>query len=301
VVLSLKRSQAVNELAGHVYSLLPGNPHPYADRAISFAGIAEELGLGRYWRGGSKLPSIISLFNGTLERHEERFCALVLEVVRRGSRYRMGKRSPITHEKISRLNDLVAQIGFKIPELHDPDFLKSLPREGAAKEERCTAAAFENLRRQLDELMIMDPQPRGYAFERFLNSLFAASGMAPREPFRLVGEQIDGSFQFQAETYLLEATWENQRVGEEELNAFSGKVGGKAEWSRGLYVSYSGFSEGGLEAFARGKRTRVVCLSGLDLHDLLSRNLELGEVLDRKVRRAAETNEAYAPVGELFP
>lgn len=299
--LSLAQSQTVNELADQLYDFLPGKPHPFADSAISFAGVAGELGLGRYWTAGSKLPAITALLIGTLEHHEERFCDLVLEVVRRGMRYRMSKGDTITREEISQLNGLIAQVGFKIPELHAPDFLRGLPTRTAVEEEKVGDVEVKALRQQFDEIRNLDPQPRGYAFERYLSDVFQTFDMAPQRAFRLVGEQIDGSFQFQSETYLVEATWQNHQVGEEELNAFAGKVGGKAEWSRGLFVSYSGFSERGLEAFARGKRTRIVCMSGLDLHELLSRSLALGDVLDHKVRRAAETNEAYVPVRDLFP
>ena len=301
MALSLAQSQTVNELADQLYGFLPGNPHPFADSAISFAGVAGELGLGRYWSAGSKLPAITALLIGTLEHLEEHFCDLVLEVVKRGMRYRMNKGEPITYEEISQLNDLIAEVEFKIPELHALDFLRSLPKKAAVENEEVGVAEVETLRQQFDEVRKLDPQARGYAFERFLNGLFQTFDMAPKKAFRLLVEQIDGSYQFQNETYLLEATWQNRRVGEEELNAFSGKVGGKAEWSRGLFVSYSGFSEDGLEAFARGKRTRIVCMSGLDLNDLLSSALPLNEVLDRKVRRAAETNETHVPVRELFP
>ena len=296
---SLKQSQALGELASALYGFLPGKPHPYADQSISLEGIANDLGLGQYWTGGSKLPAITRLLTDTLEHRPERFCDLIVEVVKRGMGYRMGTGNPVTREETGRLNDLVANVGFKIPDLHDPNFLKSLPRKQAAQKEASAAAAVEALRQQFNEIMSLEPHPRGYAFEGFFNGLFGAFNLAPKEAFRLVGEQIDGSFQFQSETYLLEATWQNRQVGEEELNAFAGKVGGKAEWSRGLFVSYSGFSEGGLEAFARGKRTNIVCMSGQDLYELLSRGLPLNELLDRKVRRAAETNEAYVPVREL--
>jgi hypothetical protein len=56
-------------------------------------------------------------------------------------------------------------------------------------------------------LMQLSPQERGLRFERFLSKLFAAYQLAPRGAFRLVGEQIDGSFLLHAETYLLEAKW----------------------------------------------------------------------------------------------
>jgi hypothetical protein len=64
-------------------------------------------------------------------------------------------------------------------------------------------------------------------------------------------------------------------------------------------VSNSGFTEDGLVAFGRAKR--VICMDGLDLFDTLSRELPLNHVLDRKVRRAAETGLPFARVRDLFP
>ena len=51
------------------------------------------------------------------------------------------------------------------------------------------------------------PQARSYAFESFLKNLFDVYGLTAQEPFRLRGEQIDGSSQLSSETYLVEAKW----------------------------------------------------------------------------------------------
>ena len=144
---------------------------------------------------------------------------------------------------------------------------------------------------------MLDPQPRGYAFEKFLKELFDANGMAGRASFRLVGEQIDGSFEIMGETYLLEAKWTNQQVGAADLRSFNAKVEDKASWSRGLFVSNSGFSEDGLVAFGKGKS--LVCMDGLDLSDMLQQRLSFNEVLSKKVRRAAETGRPFVRVREL--
>jgi len=85
----------------------------------------------------------------------------------------------------------------------------------------------------------------------------------------------------------------------EDLHAFHGKVEQKAAWTRGLFISNSGFSPAGLLAFGRGKR--VVCMDGFDLYELLNRNLSLGRVIDRKVRHAAETGVLFAHIRDLFP
>jgi hypothetical protein len=96
----------------------------------------------------------------------------------------------------------------------------------------------------------VNPQTRGLRFEGFLNELFAGFGLAPRGAFRIVGEQIDGSFRLQGHTYLVEVKWHGPQIGFADLMTFSGKVSGKAAWSRGLFVSNSGFTAEGLEAFS---------------------------------------------------
>lgn len=142
-------------------------------------------------------------------------------------------------------------------------------------------------------------QTRGYAFEALLRDLFNVFGLEAREPFRLKGEQIDGSFLLQGETYLVEAKWQDAQTGVADLHTFHGKVEQKAAWTRGLFVSHSGFTEDGLAAFGRGKK--VICMDGLDLYETLSRELPLDRVLERKVRRAAETGLPFARVRDLFP
>ena len=165
------------------------------------------------------------------------------------------------------------------------------------QEPRVDAAATSALAARLVEVSTMDPQARGYAFEKFLKDAFDAYGMSARASFRLKGEQIDGSFVLGEQMYLLEARWRNAQVDAETLRAFNAKVEDKASWSRGLIVSQSGFTEDGLHAFGRGKS--VVCMDGLDLHDVLVGRLDLAEVIALKVRRAAETGVAFVRVRDL--
>lgn len=155
------------------------------------------------------------------------------------------------------------------------------------------------LKNDLIALSQLDAHPRGYAFERFLQDLFKASEMDPREPFRLRGEQIDGSFQLNGETYLIEAKWHGNKIGVAELHSFHGKLEQKAAWTRGIFVSNSGFTDDGILAFGRGKR--VICIDGLDLYEMLDREIPWKRVLELKVRRAAETGLPFIRVRELFP
>lgn len=86
------------------------------------------------------------------------------------------------------------------------------------------AVDFGAFNDQLLKLAMLAPQPRGFAFETFLQDMFDVSGLAARGSFRLRGEQIDGSFVLGNETYLLEAKWQNALCGNGELHAFHGKL-----------------------------------------------------------------------------
>ena len=300
--ISLLESQAINKIAEALYSYLPGKPHPYADQSISFLGVAHKLSLSQYWRSGSKLPAITTLLEQTFAIQRGSFCDLILEIVRTGMKYRSNKGNPITRDEIKELNELILRIKFKIPELWSPEFLDSLPgieQETKVQEDEINADYVEELRDRFIKLSDMKPQPRGYAFERFLQEMFTAFNLEPRSPFKLIGEQIDGSFQIGSTTYLVEAKWQNDKTTQADLLVFQGKVEGKAKWSRGLFISYSGFSDEGLEAFSKGRPTSILGVTGQDIFFVLDKKITLVDAIKKKARRAAETGEFFVSVYEL--
>lgn len=304
--LPLGETQHLNRLADLLYEFLPGKPHPYADPRTSFKGVAKDLGLGRLWTDGSKLPAITELLSGTYATDKARFATLVLVIVRRGLSYREVK-NPVRRQEIDTINDVLLKLKLRVKDLHDDGFLDSLP--GKARTPKASspppdsdstkAIDLGTLRAKLEQLAAMDPSPRGFAFERLLTDLFAAFDLAPRGSFRLTGEQIDGSFHHGSQTYLVEAKWQGKQIGQSDLLVFSGKVGGKAQWTRGLFISLGGFSRDGLEAFARGKQTNIVCFDGLDLHAILNGKISLPALVTLKTRAAAESNEAFVSVRNL--
>lgn len=155
---------------------------------------------------------------------------------------------------------------------------------------------YAQLRAQLYDVRNLSPQKRGYEFESFLKSAFNQFGLQAEKPFRNTGEQIDGSFVLDHEVYLLEAKWVENLVGVAELRAFHGKLE-KATWTRGLFVSYSGFTDVGLAAFGNAKS--LVCVDGQDIYEAFGANVPLDILLRRKVRKAAESGKPFVPFREL--
>lgn len=302
-MLPFCEAQAIEDLADLLYDFLPGS----GNGRTAFPLAAAQAGVGDFWVPGSKRPAVVQLLGATLEHRRHLFTKLILAIVRQAMTYRRGKGNPLTRAEVDRLNSLLPSVSFKIPELLDRAFLDSLGGTAPGAESSqarlangsISAESAQRLADRLLEVSALDPQKRGLQFEGFLNELFDAHGLAPRGSFRLTGEQIDGSFRLNSQTYLVEAKWHGPQIGFADLMTFSGKVAGKAAWSRGLFVSNSGFTLDGLEAFTRGRQTNLICLDGLDLYEVLSRRAPLRDILEEKARRAAETNQAFVPVREL--
>jgi len=299
---SLKETQTISEIAELLYRFLPGKPHPFAAADISFPGVANKLGLSKFWIGGSKKPAIIQLLQATLDYRRDQFCNLIVEIVRMGIAYLSNKGEPVTRDEIVKLNQLITKVNFKIPELWDPTFLDSLPSSQPITREEPSSTnrkSIENLKNDLIGLTSLEAHKRGFALEKFLNELFAAYNLEPRGSFRIVGEQIDGSFQIGTDVYLVEAKWHNKQIDQSDLLVFHGKVEGKSKWSRGLYVSYSGFTPDGLTAYSKGRPTNIIGMDSQDLFYILNGEMSLVEAINRKARRAAETGEFFVSVYTL--
>jgi hypothetical protein len=294
MALGLKQTQTISEFSSFLYNFLPGS---------GFASVAQNVGLPEYWSGGSKEPAIQNLLSKVYEFQQGSFCKLIVEIVRNGIKYGIKQGNPITRETVKRLNEFVQLLCFKVPELWDPEFIASLPLSEKGRQEANVEqinTTLSDLRSAFAIVQGLEAHKRGYQFEKFLKTLFDHFQLDPRASFRIVGEQIDGSFDFEKETYLLEAKWEDKLTDEADLLVLHGKTIGKAQWARGLFISYSGFSPEGLEAFGKGKPTNIVGMTGQDLHFVLEGKIALTDALHTKVRGAVETGRFYIPVFEMF-
>jgi hypothetical protein len=306
--------QALTELADLLYSYLPASGAIY-----TFGEAAKDSGVGDLWPGVkgsglSKLPALTVLLENTLNVRRNRFCELVLQIVRAGLHYRSKKGDPVTASDIVKLNGAVAKFGFKIPELWDPAFLAGLPPGASAPPPPASApspdvaASRADVRRKLDQLRaeflelhaLGDRQEAGLSLEHLLNDLFALFDLKPHAAFRVVGEQIDGSMDLAGDVYLLEAKWTTKQINESELLVFRGKIEGKSQFTRGLFMSINGYTNEALEAITKGKSPNFVMLDGSHLYRVLEGHLRLNDLLYRAVRHLAETGEPYLPMNETM-
>lgn len=316
--LPLKESRAVRELAEALYDFLPGSGSAMWKGHVSFRSVAEKVGVGDFWQPGSKLPMITALLERTLEFRRGRFEPFMLEIVRGGLTYRQKNGKPVTSGEIEKINGLILEIGFKFPDLWDPDFHASLRADATvrASERIEQARVAERLResdrtqrsRELEDLKKEflalhenpDRQRAGLQLEKVLNRLFALHNLSPRESFRVVGEQIDGSFELDYEVYLLEAKWQQDPSAAADLYIFREKVEGKSKFTRGVFLSINGVSREASDAITRGKQPNFFIIDGYDVMMLLEDNMDLPTFLRRRQRLLAEEGRVCVPFGDLL-
>jgi len=162
---------------------------------------------------------------------------------------------------------------------------------------RFNFSKFKNYLNKLKE--IKNPQKRGYKFEEFLHKLFLENNMDPRGSFKIIGEQIDGSFIFQNEVYLLEAKWTKKPVDKSALANFNSKVLSKSGFTRGLFISYSGYSNEALQTFFNGRNVKIILMTVRELVISFEREINFKEIIYKKIRALAEEGEYYRDIIDI--
>lgn len=168
-----------------------------------------------------------------------------------------------------------------------------MPARTSSPKSTLPSVDYDLLLKELTNLSMHSdtPQSRGFAFEKYLKKLFEDYNLEPRGSFKIVGEQIDGSFILHNEVYLLEAKWTNKKIEKADLVVFNEKVASKSGFTRGLFISFSGFSDEALTTFANGRSVRIVLMTVQELAIALSRKLDFTKVLSAKVRALAEEGD----------
>ncbi|UGQ14287.1 hypothetical protein LO772_12250 [Yinghuangia sp. ASG 101] len=138
-------------------------------------------------------------------------------------------------------------------------------------------------------------QRRGYELEKLFAQLFRAYDLDYRPSYRIAHEQIDGSFHFRGFTYLVEARWRTAQPDLGALLDFKGKVDGKLDSTRGVFISMAGYDPGILDHFvrnSRGSRNNIVMFTGQDVSQLFDGRIGLVDALTKKIDAAEQEGQA---------
>ena len=129
--------------------------------------------------------------------------------------------------------------------------------------------------------------------------MFELFELKPRQPFRVIGEQIDGSFEMDGQVYLLESKWERHALPEADLLVFRGKIEGKSTFTRGVFIALNDISIPARDAITRGKAPSFFVMNGHDLATILGEAITLTDFLRKRVRLLAEEGRVCIPFSEL--
>jgi hypothetical protein len=174
------------------------------------------------------------------------------------------------------------------------------PQQDQAVSQIALPKGLAILKEEFDRLAAeKDRNKAGSAFEGFLNRLFEIFQFRPRQPYRIVGEQIDGAFELDGHNYLVEAKWVNHPLPEADLLVFRGKIEGKSTFTRGVFVALNGISLQARMAITQGKAPSFFVIDGHDIVMILSEAISLPDLLRRRVRLLAEEGRVCVPFSEL--
>lgn len=167
-------------------------------------------------------------------------------------------------------------------------------RERKEAEAKAPNTTLPNIKAQFISLLqgeVMGAK-RGYALEEILQNLSTLFSLEITEPYRVNGEQIDGSVKYDCEHYIIEAKWQEKAAANEAVYQFAGKIEGKM-YGRGLFVSIHGFSQNVVSSLVAGKAIKTVFIDGGDLIVVLEGLLSFPDMLDRKIKAAQTKGLIY--------
>lgn len=143
---------------------------------------------------------------------------------------------------------------------------------------------------QIDK--IQNKQSRGYAFEKYLNTLFQAFDLEPHASYKTEYDQIDGSFLLNGNTVLIEAKYRTNAIPKDDLILFSNKVQSKSHFTKGLFITYSEVDKKAIEYY-NDKGARVIVLTVQELFMMCQNKYSLVRILQEKFRVLDERGCIY--------
>ncbi len=205
---------------------------------------------------------------------------------------------PYYFEKLRKLDRAKAEKSLEhlrqLQEIRDSRICLDRERRAVAEKQKQPEHSLTDLLSRFLELHAgrVSAQQRGYELERILTALAMISFLEVTEPFRVRGEQIDGSVKYDGEHYLIEAKWQDVASSNESVYQFVGKVEGKM-YGRGIFVSIQGFSDYVVRSIVVGKAIKTIFIDGADVVLVLEGHLSFRELIDRKVKAAQTRGLIY--------
>ena len=189
---------------------------------------------------------------------------------------------------------------------YEADLAEAEKQTAAIQARAAEAVALRRFNDDLESLKVRfiglqkeaDARKRGYAFESLLADIFLLYDLEPRLAYSISLEQIDGSFTFDTDDYIIEARWRSAPADRGDGDIFASKVRRKGKNAVGLFISVNGFTEIFKEAYRES--TPFVAMDGADLHAALDNRVRLDDLIRAKRRHANETGSCYLSASHIL-
>ena len=143
------------------------------------------------------------------------------------------------------------------------------------------------------------PQKRGFKLEELLSDLLQFNEMDYSKSYKTPdGEQIDGHFKYEKFDYLVECKWEDGFIKQKDLSIFDGKIRGKAQSTRGLFLAANGFDENAIQKFS-GDSPRIILMTGDDLAMILNGQVLFYDAMKAKVEAIVRYGNINLPLRNI--
>jgi len=143
------------------------------------------------------------------------------------------------------------------------------------------------------------PQQRGFKLEALFFELLRISEFEYTKPYRSPGqEQIDGHFRHEKFDYLVEAKWTEELTKQPDLSIFDGKIRGKAQSTRGFFISANGFDNTAVQKYS-GDSPRIILMTGEDLALVLGGRVLFIDAMKAKVDAIVRLGNILYPVRKI--
>lgn len=143
------------------------------------------------------------------------------------------------------------------------------------------------------------PQQRGFELEQLFFQLLHISEFEHTKPYRTPGqEQIDGHFRHEKFDYLVETKWTQEPTKQPDLSVFDGKIRGKAQSTRGFFVSANGFDDAAVHKYS-GDSPRILLMTGEDLALVLCGRVLFADAMNAKVDAIVRFGRILLPIRQV--
>jgi restriction endonuclease Mrr len=175
-------------------------------------------------------------------------------------------------------------------------------REQSMTDRRAQSKRLEDLNAEFQGLTTasdITPQQRGFKLEQLFFQLLHLSEFEHTKPYRTPGqEQIDGHFRHEKFDYLVEAKWTKELTKQPDLSIFDGKIRGKAQSTRGFFISANGFDNMAVQKYS-GDSPRIILMTGEDLALILGGRVLFVDAMKAKVDAIVRFGKILYPVRQV--